>query len=105
MELKNCPFCGGEARLEHMGYPHHVFCVKCYSRTIGRGMEKDGELSAITAWNTRQPRFTQEEKDALEFLRYVADYMLNTEDKPKYQKRATDASETIRAMIKESEEE
>lgn len=53
MKIKPCPFCGGEAKLEKMGYPHHVYCTKCSARVTGKGFDKDGEQDAIKRWNTR----------------------------------------------------
>ena len=52
-ELKPCPFCGGEAKLENMGFPHHVYCTNCGARVTGRGFGEDGEADAIRKWNQR----------------------------------------------------
>lgn len=52
-ELKPCPFCGGKAVLEKMGYPHHVFCPDCSARITGRGFDTAGEEDAIKKWNKR----------------------------------------------------
>ena len=52
--LKSCPFCGGEAKLEDMGYPHHVFCTKCYARVTGDGYGEEGKRDAIRRWNMRK---------------------------------------------------
>ena len=52
-KLKPCPFCGGKAKLEKMGYPHHVYCTECHARVIGKGFDADGEQDAIKRWNTR----------------------------------------------------
>ena len=52
-ELKSCPFCGGKAKLEDMGYPHHVFCTKCFARVTGQGYAEEGEQDAIRKWNSR----------------------------------------------------
>ena len=62
-KLKNCPFCGGEAKIHSRitaGFPHvkraYVFCSKC----ISTGEQFDdlngnGEyvLKAAKAWNRR----------------------------------------------------
>ena len=53
IDLKPCPFCGGTAKVEDMGYPHHVFCTKCHVSMIGHGFGKDGEKDAIEKWNRR----------------------------------------------------
>lgn len=52
-ELKPCPFCGGKAKVENMGYPHHVYCMSCGAKTTGVGFETEGEKDAILKWNTR----------------------------------------------------
>ena len=52
-ELKNCPFCGGEAGLK-LGFcqlDNYVACLKCGSRTVFYNTEE----SAIKTWNTRKP--------------------------------------------------
>ncbi|MBR2562477.1 MAG: Lar family restriction alleviation protein [Eubacterium sp.] len=53
-ELKPCPFCGGEAKLEDLGFPHHVYCTNCGARITGRGFGEDGEADAIKKWNMRK---------------------------------------------------
>ena len=53
-ELKRCPFCGGEAKLMKMGYPHWVYCEDCGARVHGRVVgEVDGEKASVEAWNRR----------------------------------------------------
>lgn len=52
-KLKPCPFCDGEAKLEEMGYPHHVYCKECGARVPGVGFGPDGERDAIKKWNRR----------------------------------------------------
>ena len=51
--LEKCPFCGGEAKLEKLGWPHHVYCTKCGARVTGQGYDTEGELDAIKKWNMR----------------------------------------------------
>lgn len=48
-----CPCCGGKARLENMGFPHHVYCEKCGLKSTSVKYEKEGEKDAIKKWNTR----------------------------------------------------
>ena len=53
-KLKPCPFCGGNARLMHMGYPPWVYCEKCGAKVHGGVIgEKDGEKASVEAWNRR----------------------------------------------------
>lgn len=49
-KLKPCPFCGGEARVMDMGYPHWVYCTKCGAKVHGR---TNDEKDSIEAWNRR----------------------------------------------------
>ena len=58
-ELKNCPFCGGEARTrpqsEYGGIFYAAWCKKCASRTDGWKTPE----AATAAWNHRadEPRW------------------------------------------------
>ena len=54
-QLKACPFCGGKACLEDMGWPHHVYCTECGARVTGIGYYTDGERDAADKWNRRAP--------------------------------------------------
>lgn len=55
-ELRECPFCGGEARIERtdcigsINY-HYGYCIQCGARTDEYATKKD----AIEAWNKRVP--------------------------------------------------
>lgn len=48
-----CPSCGGESRLEDMGWPHHVYCTECGMRSVSAKWGEDGEKEVIKKWNTR----------------------------------------------------
>lgn len=57
-ELKLCPFCGGEAVIEHTsqyGNSSYVMCVKCHARTTGYFNSKTdtADERATNAWNGR----------------------------------------------------
>ena len=50
-ELKPCPFCGGEAKVMDMGYPHWVYCEECGAKVHGG---TNDERDSIAAWNRRK---------------------------------------------------
>lgn len=55
-ELKCCPFCGGEAKLNYFGDESHipfyqVSCIECGCKQ-SNSIHKE---SVINAWNTRKP--------------------------------------------------
>ena len=78
LELKPCPFCGGEPRHFHtrvkscvdstilLDYDF-VRCLECASETRQFCDNKEG---AITAWNTRAPLGVTKE-EAVEILHYL----------------------------------
>lgn len=50
MELKSCPFCGGEAELTGFNAPEYwVWCPTCKASTDAH----TGMTNAVEAWNTR----------------------------------------------------
>lgn len=58
VELLPCPFCGGEAVIEHTsqyGNSSYVMCVKCHARTTGYFDSKTetADERATNAWNGR----------------------------------------------------
>ena len=75
-ELKNCPFCGGEAETKMYRWGekqdgeaiwcYYIFCTNCQSMSDNLFTDKD---CAIAAWNTRtaSPRFTAEEREAMNY--------------------------------------
>lgn len=77
--LKPCPFCGGKAKIMHMGYPHWIYCEDCGARVHGRTVgEVEGVRASTKIWNSRidfLPRaphgktLTNEEKEAIKEIR------------------------------------
>ena len=53
IKLKPCPFCGGEAEMMDLCYPHWVYCTVCGARVHGGVYGEDGELASAEAWNKR----------------------------------------------------
>ena len=55
-ELKQCPFCGGEAKLVRTWHLHHIVCRSC-GATIGEVNEHPNDFrtrdEVIAAWNRR----------------------------------------------------
>lgn len=54
-KLKPCPFCGGEAKVEHEYYSNFTkinYCVSCFS-CFSSTFDFDTEQEAIEAWNRR----------------------------------------------------
>lgn len=51
--LKNCPFCGGEAVLTSIRGLYRVKCIKCDCSY--RSRDNRTEKDAIEAWNQREP--------------------------------------------------
>ena len=55
-ELKQCPFCGGEAKLVRTWHLHHIVCRSC-GATIGEVNEHQNDFrtrdEVIAAWNRR----------------------------------------------------
>lgn len=54
LELKQCPFCGGEAKIGYEKYwqprvSRRIICTKCYSSSGWYSTEEE----AIEAWNRR----------------------------------------------------
>lgn len=63
-----CPSCGGESRLEDMGWPHHVYCTECGMRSASAKWGEDGEKEVIKKWNTRPAPPVGRCKDCLRYL-------------------------------------
>lgn len=60
-ELKRCPFCGGEARLQrwHRKSDYYVICKECGCRTplfqYQFDSKEERRKDAINTWNNRKP--------------------------------------------------
>lgn len=50
MKLKPCPFCGGNAILNSLGFSHSVYCKDCGANMHG---VMDDEKDIVEVWNTR----------------------------------------------------
>ena len=73
MELKPCPFCGGEPEIiTDLSGGFYIHCKNCGCSTFG-AMHKE---LAIEKWNRRQsPSVTEEVREALEFYAWGNHYM------------------------------
>lgn len=56
-ELKSCPFCGGEAKIEHIddSYLCYAVCTKCHATAPGffNYPGSNSEEKSVRAWNRR----------------------------------------------------
>ena len=116
-ELKNCPFCGGEAGTSYnTKFGYQAFCSEddCILNTPEMAGFKT-ESEAITAWNARyaSPRFTEEEREAMELVVKIAknsafvfpanSKFSNSYNKMMYEETLGSAIATVRAMLAASE--
>lgn len=54
MKLKDCPFCGGNARIEYKPYNLPDFAYKVCCTTCHASTEESGEaIQAVKKWNRR----------------------------------------------------
>jgi hypothetical protein len=110
MELKNCPFCGmgdiyelREVDNERSEFPA-LFCNSCkaivyFEDNTSRGENEDDDYQMQQStlherWNTRQPRFSKEEKDALTRLWHIVSEVSEYEPD-------INAMKTVKAMMEE----
>ena len=52
--LKPCPFCGGQAHIMRMGYPHYIYCENCGAKIHGGKIGDGAEEASVKAWNRRR---------------------------------------------------
>lgn len=101
-ELKNCPFiyCDGEAEIVQEGDYHEVRCRGCEISVTAHT-----RAEAIAAWNTRQPRFSTEEREALGRILYHAEADLEIRWGKLNLTYGKDMEfiETVRAMLREGD--
>ena len=88
-ELKPCPFCGGEGKLNN--YKTAVHCIKCKAHPYYLGSESE----AIAAWNTR-PEL--EQKD--EAIQSMADDMIELQAELEQKDELLDACKAFAAFAK-----
>ena len=76
VELKPCPFCGGEARIS-LWLEKGVWCGTCLScnsvmpfRPLDIGQSTGTPEKAVEAWNTRTPAEPDREMLLLKFIRF-----------------------------------
>lgn len=53
VELKPCPFCGGNALGPTDAWPHIIACEKCGASVKGFSYDEDGKREAAEKWNRR----------------------------------------------------
>ena len=111
IELEICPKCKHkEMIMETDGYKyckkHRIICPNCLT---GQIVDYATEAEAEAAWNTRQPRFSPEEREALRELIDSGIYqsncfIRNAGDYENYKRKSIGISiETVRAMLQEGE--
>lgn len=95
VDLKPCPFCGGEARLS-IGRFAEVVCDECPASTFASGSEP-----AIAAWNTRavDARIQALEADLKAAKALADDHFQNAE---RLAGRCTAAGDKVRALEAEN---
>lgn len=73
-ELKPCPFCGGKAVIQNMGYPHYIYCSSCGAKVHGHVIgAREGKKASIEAWNRRAGE--KEPEEAAEEIQKAADLL------------------------------
>ena len=52
-ELKPCPFCGGKAEIEKIGFPYDEFSISCNECPAMMEDLFEDKIKLIEAWNKR----------------------------------------------------
>lgn len=102
-ELKPCPFCGDPpCHAKHGDKFVAVICNECDYGFTDQPSEAGYHADPATQWNRRAPRFTPEERAALEYvIEDYADCLENSEPGQGEYARMERIFGTVKAMLAE----
>ena len=100
-ELKNCPFtlCNGEAEIIPEGDYHEARCIECGVMVQAHTYEE-----CLNLWNTRtaSPRFTEGEREAMEYVTNELEYLQSRGRFPNNATISNAMIATVRKMLEGS---